>query len=75
MGEVRVSISVSLPSRFRMLWVLLQLMVHSLDVILIRKNDDAAGIGGLHQSLDQLVKLARSGFSWDLDGLGDTDST
>lgn len=50
-------------------------MEHLLDVILIGKNDDAAGIGSLHQSLDHFVKLSWSGFSWDLDGLGNADST
>lgn len=55
-------------------WIL-QLTAHSLDVVLISKDDDGASTGSLHQPLDEFVKLAQLGFSGDFDGLGDTDAT
>lgn len=44
----------------------------SLDVILVGKDDDPTSIRGLHQSLDDLLKLPWSGFSGNLYGLCNT---
>lgn len=43
------------------------------DVILVGKDDDAPGVGGLHEPPDHLVEFSRLWFSRDLDGLGNTD--
>lgn len=39
---------------------------NSLDVILIGKDDDSSGVAGLHQTLDDLVKLSGHRFTGDL---------
>lgn len=44
----------------------------SLDVVFIGKDNDPASVGGLHQSLDDLFKLARSRLTGNLYGLCDT---
>lgn len=43
------------------------------DVVLIGKDDDAPGVGRLHEPLDHLVEFSRLWFSGNLDGLGNTD--
>lgn len=44
----------------------------SLDVVLIGKDDNPASVGGLHQSLDDFIKLPWSGLSWNPYGLCNT---
>lgn len=44
------------------------------DVILVGKDDDAPGIGCLHESPDHLAELSWLWFPGNLDGLGNTDA-
>lgn len=47
----------------------------SLDVILIGKDDDSPGVAGLHQTLDDLVKLSGHCFTGDLHRLSNANTT
>lgn len=47
----------------------------SLDVVLVGEDDDSSGVAGLHQTLDNLVKLSSRGLTRDLHRLSDADTT